>query len=203
MDDKEFESFDEDTFEDTEYTESTEYVEEVKNRHSVHHSSKSQTWNTPRELFDPINEIWKFTLDVACLPSSALCSKFFTPEDNGLMQDWSNDVAWCNPPYDDIKTWTRKCSESYEDGGTVMMLIPSRTDTKAFQDFIATKSTCVCFLRGRLKFDNPSLPSWREDGTHKKGGAPFPSVLVIFDDNMTEEKYAHLNKIGMVMQTRK
>lgn len=174
-----------------------------KNKHSVHHSSKSQTWNTPHELFDPLNDIWKFTLDVACLESSALCDKFFTPDDDGLAQDWFNDIVWENPPYDDIKTWTIKSTEEHAKGATIVMLIPSRTDTKAFQDYIATSATCVCFLRGRLKFDNPSLPSWREDGTHKKGGAPFPSLLVIWDDNMTQEKYDHLNSIGTVMVMRK
>lgn len=172
----------------------------MDNKQSVHFSSKSQTWNTPREFFDPLNELWKFTLDVACLPKSALCNKFFTPDDDGLSQDWSNDTAWNNPPYNDIKTWTKKSYESYTNGGTVVMLIPARTDTKAFQDFIAPYATCVCFIRGRLKFDNPSLPSWKEDGSHKKGGAPFPSMLVIFDDNMTAEKYAHLESIGTVMK---
>lgn len=177
--------------------------EQHKNRHSVHHSSKSQTWNTPRSFYDPLNELWKFTLDVACLESSALCSKFFTPDDDGLSQDWSGDVAWNNPPYNDIKTWAAKSAESHANGGTVVMLIPARTDTKAFQNIIASTATCVCFVRGRLKFDNPSLPSWKEDGSHKKTGAPFPSLLVIWDHNMTEEKYEHLQKIGTVVEFRK
>lgn len=59
-----------------------------KNKHKVHFSSESQTWNTPRPLFYELNELWNFTLDTACIPSSALCDKYFTPDDDSLIQDW-------------------------------------------------------------------------------------------------------------------
>ncbi len=173
--------------------------EENKNNHSVHFSSKSQTWNTPRELFDPLNEKWNFTLDVACLASSALCSKYFTPEDDGLEQSWGEEVCWMNPPYNDIRTWTKKAIDAYQNGATVVVLIPARTDTQAFQLYLAEYASAICFIKGRLKFDNPSLPSWTEDGSHKKTGAPFPSMLAVLDNNLTPEKIEHLNSLGVVM----
>ena len=52
-------------------------------------------------------------------------------------------------------------------GGLAVMLIPARTDTKAFHDFIYHKAE-VRFIRGRLKFGG------------SKNSAPFPSMIVIF-----------------------
>lgn len=166
---------------------------EENEKHSVHYSSNSQTWNTPKKLFDELNEHWHFTLDVACLETSALCNKFFTPEDDGLMQDWGDNVCWCNPPYDDIKSWMLKCSKEFQKGSTVMALIPSRTDTKAFHRYIFPKCTAICFIEGRLKFADPTQ---RETSTNS---APFPSCLVIYDLDLTDEKIEYLKTLGAVV----
>ena len=175
-------------------------MEENYNKHSIHFTSKSQTWNTPVEFFEKLDAVWKFDVDTACLPSSALCKKFFTPEDDGLSLSWKDLVCWNNPPYDDLKTWVKKCSDEFQEGATVVQLIPSRTDTKAFHEHIFENATAVCFIKGRLKFDNPSLPSWTDDKTHKKSPAPFPSCLVIFDNDLTEEKMAVLKELGTVVK---
>lgn len=172
---------------------------EEENKQSVHFSSKSQTWNTPKEIFLPLNDIWNFTLDVACLEESALCDKYYTPETNGLESSWNDEICWMNPPYNDIRSWSKKAVQEFENGATVVILIPARTDTQAFQTYLAPVATATCFIKGRLKFDNPSLPSWTEDGSHKKTGAPFPSMLVVLDKNMTSEKIEHLKSLGITM----
>jgi len=80
-------------------------------------------------------------------------------------------TVFCNPPYGKaIKDWVKKCSdESKKPGTTVVMLIPARTDTSYFHDYIYQKQDVeVRFIRGRLKFG---------DG---KNSAPFPSMVVIF-----------------------
>lgn len=163
------------------------------NNLDVHFSSKSQTWNTPRSLFDPLNDIWKFELDCACLEESALCDSFFTPETDGLNSDWGKHICWLNPPYDDIKSWAKKAAEAFRGGATVMMLIPSRTDTAAFHNYVKDTATYVCFLKGRLKFANPTV-------AHQTTSAPFPSCLVVYDNNMTEEKLHHLQSLGLVVK---
>lgn len=169
------------------------YMEE--NKQSVHFTSKSQTWNTPPVLFNQLNDLWKFTLDVACLPDSALCEKFFTPDDNGLEQNWGNEICWMNPPYNDIKTWTKKAVDAYNKGATVVTLIPARTDTQACQNNLFPHASITCFIKGRLKFDNPS-----NDGTHQTlSSAPFPSMLVVLDKNLTTEKIEYLKSIGIAM----
>ena len=61
-------------------------------------SSKTDLWETPQELFDKYNAIYHFETDVCALPENAKCNRFFTPEMDGLKQEWTG-VCWCNPPY--------------------------------------------------------------------------------------------------------
>lgn len=181
---------------------------------SVHFTSKSQTWNTPYDFWKKLDDVWHFTLDAAAVPESALTERYFTPETDGLNQDWGNEIVWCNPPYDDIKTWTEKCYLAYTQGATVLMLIPSRTDTKAFQDIIFEHSSCTCFVRSRLKFSNP-VPQKETEETDdalivfydeddpktsvSENSAPFPSAVIVFDDNLTSDKLRVLDEIGKIM----
>lgn len=61
-------------------------------------SSESDCWYTPQDFFDKLNEEFKFTLDACALPENTKCERFFTPEQDGLQQEWTGSV-WCNPPY--------------------------------------------------------------------------------------------------------
>lgn len=135
----------------------------------VHYSSKSNEWATPQNLFDELNEEFNFTLDPCATDENAKCSKYFTIEDDGLSKDWSNDVVFMNPPYGrEIKKWIKKAYEESLNGATVVCLIPARTDTTYWHDFIFDKAYDIRFLRGRLKFGN------------SKNSAPFPSAIVVY-----------------------
>lgn len=134
---------------------------------SVHFSSQTDNWATPQDFFDKLNEEFQFTLDPCADEHNAKCSKYFTKEDNGLEQDWSGEIVFCNPPYGrDIKNWVKKARDSH---AVTVMLIPARTDTSYWHDYIFNKAE-VRFLRGRLKFGD------------SKNSAPFPSAVVIFND---------------------
>ena len=129
-------------------------------------SSAKCEWETPQDLFDKLNQEFKFTLDVCALPENAKCDQFYTPEDDGLLQPWDG-VCWMNPPYGrTIRHWVEKAYTSSLMGATVVCLLPARTDTRWFHDF-CTKGE-IRFIKGRLKF-----------GGHKNN-APFPSMIVIF-----------------------
>ncbi|PTK81958.1 phage N-6-adenine-methyltransferase [Staphylococcus haemolyticus] len=135
----------------------------------VHYSSKSNEWATPQNLFDELNEEFNFTLDPCATDENAKCSKYFTIEDDGLSKDWSNEVVFMNPPYGrEIKKWIKKAYEESLNGATVVCLIPARTDTTYWHDFIFDKADDIRFLRGRLKFGN------------SKNSAPFPSAIVVY-----------------------
>lgn len=120
---------------------------------NVHFSSKSDDWKTPQPLFDRLNEQYHFDR-----------------ETDGLKQTWTGR-CWMNPPYGkEIGKWVRKAYETAKKRqGTVVCLLPARTDTAWFHDY-CLKGQYI-FLRGRLKFGNA------------KNSAPFPSMIVVFGGN--------------------
>ena len=133
-------------------------------------SSKTDLWSTPQDFFDKLNEEFNFDLDPCSTHENAKCKKHYTIEENGLKQDWGGHSVFVNPPYGrEIKEWVKKCSfESKKKNTTVVMLIPARTDTSYFHDYIYKKAKEIRFIRGRLKFGDSKNP------------APFPSMVVIF-----------------------
>ena len=87
-------------------------------------TSASCEWATPQELFDKLNDEFHFTLDPCALPSNAKCAKYYTPEEDGLIQDWGGETVFCNPPYGrQLGSWVRKCrEESWKPNTKVVML---------------------------------------------------------------------------------
>ena len=131
-------------------------------------SSRSDEWSTPQDFYDKLNEEFHFTLDVCATPENAKCVEFFTKEQDGLKQGWT-DVCWMNPPYGrQIGLWVKKALESAWGGATVVCLLPSRTDTSWWHSYVIPHAAEVRFLKGRLKFGG------------SKNSAPFPSAVVIF-----------------------
>lgn len=134
-------------------------------------SSKTELWETPQDLFNTLNKEFHFGLDVCAIPENAKCHNFFTPELDGLKQKWwGYGTIWCNPPYGpQIKEWVKKAIAEAEDGVTTVMLVPARTDTQWFHDYVYRKPGIeIRFLKGRIKFGGA------------KYNAPFPSMLIIF-----------------------
>ena len=134
---------------------------------SIHFSSETDLWATPQDFFNKYDAQHHFDLDACALPENAKCQKYFTPEMDGLKQEWTG-VIWCNPPYGkQIKHWIQKAYEASLKGAKVVMLIPARTDTAYWHDYVMKGK--IEFIRGRLKFGN------------SKNSAPFPSAIVIFE----------------------
>lgn len=136
----------------------------------VHYSSKSNEWATPQCFYDRLEREFNFTLDPCSDGENAKCERFFTIEDDGLSQSWEGETVFMNPPYSrEIPKWIEKAYlSSLLEGATVVCLIPSRTDTRYWHDFIFPGADEIRFIKGRLKFG---------DGSNS---APFPSALVIF-----------------------
>ena len=124
---------------------------------------------TPKYLFDKISSIFNFSLDVCALPENTKCENYYTPKDDGLPKPWRGGV-WCNPPYGrEISSWVKKAYEESqkEYNSFVLMLLPARTDTKWWWDWVQGKAT-LFFIKGRVKFGDHNV------------GAPFPSVLALY-----------------------
>lgn len=134
---------------------------------AVFYSSKTDMWATPQDFFDALDAEFHFTLDACAVKENAKCEAYYTPEQDGLEQPWTGRV-WCNPPYGrNVGQWVKKAHDTASGGGFVVMLLPARTDTRWFHDYIYGK-TEVRFIKGRLKFGSC------------QNAAPFPSMVVIF-----------------------
>jgi phage N-6-adenine-methyltransferase len=102
----------------------------------VFYSSASDEWGTPPAYFAKLNRRYGFTLDPCATADNAKCVLFFTKEQNGLAQDWGRHRVFCNPPYREIRKWARKCFEASQGGALVVLLVPVRTDTRWFHDWV-------------------------------------------------------------------
>ena len=130
-------------------------------------SSNTPEWATPQSFFDALNREFSFTLDPCSTHDNAKCEKHYTKEDDGLSKNWGGEMVFCNPPYGrELPKWVKKCYEESRHAD-VVMLIPARTDTRWFHDYIYGKAE-IRFIKGRLKFGNA------------KQSAPFPSMVVIY-----------------------
>jgi len=119
-------------------------------------TSISQDWRTPRNVYEKLNLEFSFT-DDPC-PNYSLI--------DGLKRPWGN-VVFVNPPFKEIHKWVEKAWAEHKNGKTIVLLIPSRTDTRWWHDY-CMKASEIRFIKGRLKYEGA------------KYNAPFPSCVVVF-----------------------
>lgn len=153
---------------------------EVCSMNPALYSSNKDDWETPDHIFYAANQRHKFTLDVCADERNHKCTKYFTESDNGLMQTWSDNICWMNPPYSANSDWMAKAVEEFKKGTTVVCLVPARTDTKWFHKYVWPFAS-VEFFKGRIKFIGGVIPVGG-----KTNGAPFPSCLVIYEPNKVQ-----------------
>lgn len=165
----------------------------MTNNNNVHFSSESTMWETPKELFNFLNTIFKFEIDVAACERDAKCEKWLGRgseiNENAFEEEWTGTV-WLNPPYGrGIGKWIEKAyKSSIENDATVVCLLPARTDTKWFE--YVYKAPFVCFIKGRLKFGGSET------------SAPFPSCIAVFGKNLpTELEISMLAAKGTIMRS--
>lgn len=133
-------------------------------------STGKNDWETPQDFFNEWDNLFHFTIDVCATEANHKCDRYYSPTDNGLIQDWQSEIVWCNPPYSakEQDLWVKKCwEEGQKPNTTVVALLPARTDTKRFHQYIYNKAQ-IHFIKGRLKFVGAD------------NSAPFPSMIVIW-----------------------
>jgi phage N-6-adenine-methyltransferase len=156
-------------------------------------SSKSDEWSTPQDTYDRLDDEFGFAVDMAASAENTKCAGYFGPDGRGLcddglaadfrralraMEDGTGRSAfWCNPPYSRglQGKFIAKAAEERRKGFLTVMLLPARTDTKAFHAHVYDAATWsarpgveIRLLPGRLKFGGC------------KDAAPFPSMVIIF-----------------------
>lgn len=138
-------------------------------------TSQKEDWETPQKMFEELNDKYHFTYDLAANDINTKCEKYFSKEDDSLSVSWKDleGNLFLNPPYSrQLKHWIEKAyRESLEKkDGNIVLVIPSRTDTSYWHDYIFHKAE-IKFLRGRIKFEFLGK---------SKDPAPFPSAIVIY-----------------------
>lgn len=127
-------------------------------------------WETPYALFKVLNDRFKFNLDVCADEVNHKVPVWISEETDGLKYNWGGATCWMNPPYDrSLGNWVRKAmEESFYHGATVVALLPARTDSPWWAEFVIPFASEVIFLTGRVKFNGA------------KNSATFASVVVVW-----------------------
>jgi|SRR5215469_11937431 len=139
---------------------------------------------TSMELFGPLNDRFAFTVDVAASAENAKCLRFYTIEDNGLAQSWTDQRVWCNPPYShpNLERWLTKAWAERDYAELIVMLLPAnRTEQVWWQEHVEPYrdrpewGLRVEFLPGRPRF---LAPGQTEIGPNER--PPFGLCLLIW-----------------------
>ena len=131
-------------------------------------SNITTEYGTPPELFNTLDDEFHFTLDAAANDDNHKCSRYYSIEQNSLLQSWKGETVFLNPPYGrDLTLWVAKASQEAANGATVVCLLPARTNVQWFHSYVLGKAE-IRFLKGKVKFGE------------MKTGAPFGSMIVIF-----------------------
>ena len=143
---------------------------------AVHFSSAKSDWETPDDLFAALHAEFGFDLDVCAHEGNHKLPQYLSPADDSLAQEWRG-ACWMNPPYGrQIAKWVRAARlRSISGQCTVVALLPARTDTAWWHDWIWDEERNeprpgveVRLLRGRLRFKGA------------QHSAPFPSAVIVF-----------------------
>lgn len=143
-------------------------------------SKASDEWSTPQALYDALDAEFHFTADVAASAENRKHANYWgldhplAEQRNALVFDWPA-VCWLNPPYSKCREFIGKAFEQAQRGSTVVVLVPSRTDTRWWHTHVWDRDAHaprpgvqVRFLKGRLIFGGAPT------------SAPFPSVVIVF-----------------------
>lgn len=141
---------------------------------------------TPDEVFGPLHERFRFTVDAAAADHNARLPRYWTQRENGLLQPWGGERVWCNPPYSDLATWTHKARGSAMFADLIVMLLPAnRTEQGWWQDNIEPfrdgrhpYGPRTEFWRGRTRFIKPGQTEIKPNER-----PPFGCLLAIWGES--------------------
>ena len=148
-------------------------------------TSNKNNWRTPKEFFKNLNMEFNFNLDACADDNNKLCDEYYSKENSCLEKSWRGKRVFMNPPYGrDIAKFIEKAYSESLAAEIIVMLLPARTDTKYFHEYILPYCE-IRFVKGRLKF--------LDENNQAKDAAPFPSmVCVSIEDRRNHARYTAL-----------
>lgn len=148
----------------------------MKAKNNGRYNGNGRNWETPPEIFDPLNREFRFTLDPCATRKTAKCRRFFTEADDGLSRSWGRHRVFMNPPYGkEVYAWTKKAREAAAHGALVVGLLPASTDLTWWHEDVVpcleASTAKLRWIRGRVR--------WLTGGPYRASGF-FASVVVIW-----------------------
>lgn len=129
---------------------------------------KHGVYTTPPDLFSAVlNRFGAISFDLAALKENTKATKFFSPKDDSLKQDWSGieGRCWLNPPFTFLRPWIERCIEQARKGADIVCLVPAAVGSRWFRRYVLHQAD-VLFLEGRIVFD-------------QEAGTPYPKDCMI------------------------
>ena len=134
---------------------------------SIRRVSTRDDYETPDEVYNPLNEEFGFTIDVCADEDNHKCEAYYSIEEDGLYYSWSG-ICWVNPPYSEVKAWLLHASKQQ---CTSVALVPNSTENTWFHEIAWTTASEIRFIPRRISFLKDGIP--QKDNT---GG----SIIVVW-----------------------
>ncbi len=115
--------------------------------------NENDLWETPPLLLEDIMKKYNIhpVLDVCATLQNTKFTKYFTPEQNGLSQEWNEDF-FMNPPYSEINEWMKKAYKQHRKHNVnALILVFAKTSVKWWHEYVEGKAE-THFQKGRIRF---------------------------------------------------
>jgi phage N-6-adenine-methyltransferase len=137
-------------------------------RNEARYKGSGRNWETPPEIFDPLDEEFNFTLDPCCTLKTRKAPYFFTETEDGLRQSWQGHCVFMNPPYgSEVSRWTNKARQEAAAGAVIVGLLPASTDAAWWHRDICGHAE-IRYIRGRVRFK-----------VDRQWASPFCAILIV------------------------
>jgi site-specific DNA-methyltransferase (adenine-specific) len=167
-----------------------------KGRHApaVVWQRESDEWEAPPTLFEFLDALYHFDVDVCSSAQNAKCRRFFSKDKDGLAQVWQpRHIHWMNAPYSEAGRWAKKAAEAAKHGAIVVGLFANQSATGWYRDYVVPHALVVQ-LYGRLTYTRDGRPT-----SVNMSSAPFPSILVIWPREAGERLLRHCRPVSAAL----
>lgn len=114
-------------------------------------------WRTPKWMYNWLNSMYEFDVDLAATEENTYCKDFIGPEQDSLSVEWSKywDVGFLNPPYSNPVPWVKQVIREQSHGFTTVVVMPT-PNGEAYYDDMIRRASAITFITGRIAFLAPA-----------------------------------------------
>lgn len=152
-----------------------------------------ERWQTPPEIFEPLNEEFSFQVDAAADSVTTRCKRFLT--DALGPNEWPGARIWLNPPYGrKLEPFVRRAADEADRGDkrTIVALIPFRCRAAWWHECVIGRAAEVRCVRKRIRFVRP-------DGSRGKSVGACDSCIVVWRGGSAETKLVGFEPLSPVV----